>query len=284
MTTQPTHPKTLNAAPVDRKLNALFCFLLVVVFISAANVQQQWHVILGLLLATAFSFLAFLIQRLTLDGMFAAIVIGIFVLGFGGWPTVGVLLIFFISSVALSNTKSKLPADLPKDIRRDGKQVWANGFWLVVSLILYGIFNSPLFIIAALGSIATATADTWGTEVGTRLSNKTYLVTDFSKVATGSNGGVSIKGTIATVLGSTLIAAISIYVFSLQLAVFICIFAAGFLGSVADSYFGAIFQRNNSSVTLPVLNQTIPFSNNIVNGISTGIGGLLAAILKLIII
>ncbi|WP_171032769.1 DUF92 domain-containing protein [Fodinibius saliphilus] len=269
---------------MDRKLNALFCFFLVLIFISAAEVQQQWHVILGLLLATAFSFLAFLIQRLTLDGMFAAIVVGVFVLGFGGWSTAGILLIFFISSITLSKNTKKLQADLPKRIRRSGNQVWANGFWLVISLILYVIFDSQLFIVAAVGTIATATADTWSTEIGTRADNSTYLITNFRKVSIGTDGGVSIKGTIAGLLGSALIAAISIYVFSLQLALFICIFAAGFLGSVADSYFGAIFQRNNSSVTLPVINQTIPITNNIVNGISTGIGGVLAAILKLIVI
>jgi uncharacterized membrane protein len=60
--------------------------------------------------------------------------------------------------------------------------------------------------------------------------------------------------------------------------------AAGFLGSVADSYFGATFQCSNRSVTLPISNQQIAIDNDLVNAISTGVGALLAIILKIIFI
>ncbi len=277
-------PINPNVVFVDRKLNALFCFLLVVVFISAADTPQQWHVILGLLLATAFSFLAFLFRRLTLDGMFSAIVVGIFILGFGGWSIAALVLLFFISSAAISGQWKMKSLDLPESARRSGKQVWANGFWIVISLTAAVIFDAPVFLVGAIGALATATADTWSTELGTRLKGATYLITNFKYVPAGTDGGISIKGTIAALLGSAMIAAASIVVFSLKLGFFISILAAGFLGSVADSYFGATLQRNNRSVTLPISNQQIAIDNNLVNGISTGVGALLAIILKVIII
>lgn len=264
---------------MDRKLNCLFSFLLVVVFIFAASISQQWSIISGLILAGLFSFLTFLGRFLTLDGMFAAIVVGTFIFGLGGWQTAVVVLLFFISSALISGNK-KPDRNRAITARRDGLQVWSNGFWFVVCLIAFAFFNSNMFVIAALAAVATAAADTWGTELGSKYYRSTFLITNFRNVEPGTDGGISLKGTIASLFGSLVIGAASIYVFSLQFTVFLSIFTAGFLGSLVDSYFGATFQRNDNSVSLPVLHTKINIDNNLVNGISTGIGAMLAIILN----
>lgn len=269
---------------MGRKLNIAFCFLLVIIFISEANSVQQWNVLLGFLLASSFSFVAFLFHRLTLDGMFAAIVIGVFIFGFGGWPAALAVLLFFVSSAAISVDRKSKAGDVTDSVRRNGHQVWANGFWFITTLTISVIFDNSLFIVGALGALATATADTWGTETGMKFSNSCYLITNFQKVPAGTEGGMSVQGTLSALFGSGLIASSGVYFFSMNLDVFICIFVAGFLGSIADSYFGATFQRNNSSVVLPIYRDPVRIDNNIVNGIATGIGALLAIILNLIFI
>lgn len=268
---------------MDRKLNYLFSFLLVVVFILTANAEQHRAIILGLILASICSFTAFLFRQLTLDGMFAAIVIGTFVFGLGGFATAFVILLFFISSTVLSNY-SKAESFNGGDVRRDGLQVWANGFWLVLCLVLATFFNAELFLIGAMAAVATATADTWATELGDKSRRSTYLITNFCNVDPGTDGGISFKGSAAALVGSMMISAVSIYVFSLQFSVFIYIFLAGFLGCFVDSYLGAVFQQNNKSVSSPFLQEEIMVDNNLVNGISTGTGALLAIMLKLIFI
>jgi uncharacterized protein (TIGR00297 family) len=268
---------------MDRKLNALFLFLLVVVFISAASISQQWNILLGLIFSAAFSFLAFVFHRLTLDGMFAAIVIGTFVFGLGGWGATAIVLLFFITSAIISGQWQHKYVDLPTNARRDGLQVWANGFWLICCLVLAVIFDTNIFLIGAMAVVATATADTWATELGSTAPDATYLITSFKKVSPGTDGGVSLKGTTTAIVASALIAAATIYVFSLDFFVFINIFMAGFLGCLVDSYLGAIFQRNNSSVMIPVLELSISIDNNLVNGIATGAGALLAITLSLLV-
>ena len=278
-------PRTASpSGQVDRKLNVLFGFLLVVIFIGWADPVQKLQVLAGLLLALLFSFLSFLSGKLTLDGMFAASTVGGFVFGFGGWEGAAVVLLFFLSSALLSGRWKTRKQELSKDDRRDGLQVWANGFWLVVSFMLLPVLESGLLILSALGALAAATSDTWATEVGTRTSSRTYLVTSFRKVAKGTDGGVSFSGTLAALAGSAVLGAAGAYVFSLQLGIFICILTAGFLGSVVDSYLGAIFQQNNRSVTVPVSEDRIPVGNNAVNLVSTGIGALLTVIFKLVFI
>lgn len=267
---------------MDRKLNYLFSFLGVGLFIFEASTQQQWNIFLGLILALIFSFLAFLFRRLTLDGMFAAIVVGTFIFGLGGWQTAAVVLVFFITGSAISGQWEMRAPDIPNEARRNGLQVWANGFWLIAGLILAIIFDANVFLIGALASVATATADTWGTELGSNKLTGTYLITNFQNVSPGTNGGISFQGTVAALIGSLTISAISIYVFSLHLYLFLYIFIAGFLGSVADSYFGALFQRNNCVIIIPFAKTKIQIDNNLVNGMATGVGALLAIILKLL--
>lgn len=265
---------------MDRKLNALFLFVAVIVFITGANTTQQWNMLLGGVLASVFSLGVFFLARLTLDGMFAAIIVGTYTLGLGGWYAALVLILFFVSSVILSDIPNLGNTEEDK-IRRDGRQVWANGFWLVIFLILSVSFNSSVFFVAAMTVIATATADTWATELGSKSTKSTYLITSFKQVSPGTDGGVSFRGTVAALLASVLIAGVTVYSLSLQISIFLIILAAGFLGCLIDSYLGAIFQQANRSVPLPMLNTEVYFSNNLVNVVSTGLGGLLAIILKL---
>lgn len=266
---------------MDRKLNALFLFVAVIIFITAANTTQQWNILLGVLLAGLFSFAAFAFRSLSLDGMFAAIVIGTFAFGLGGWKLAIVLLLFFVSSTVISNRSKWRAENISQSVRRDGLQVWANGFWLVTFLILVTVFDAPIFMIGAIAAIATAAADTWATELGSRTPNGTYLITTFEQVKPGTDGGVSIKGTAVSFFAAVMISGISVYVFSLHFSVFIYIFIAAVLGCLIDSYLGALFQQNKRSVMLPAVDVEIDFSNNLVNTISTGFGGLLAIISKL---
>jgi uncharacterized protein (TIGR00297 family) len=270
---------------MDRKLNYLFGFLLVFLFITAANTAQQWNILLGVILSGAFAFSAFLLQRLTLDGMFATITAGTFVLGFGGWLITLVVLFFFISSTLMTQKENPFQEEEEQAYsgRRDGLQVWANGFWLMCCLVLAAIFGKDIFLVGALAAVAVATADTWATEQGSKSSESTYLITNFTTVPPGTDGGVSFRGTSAAIAGSLSIAAAALYVFSLQLPIFLIIFVAGFFGCLFDSYFGAIFQRDNRSVTMPIWNNSFAVNNNMVNAVSTGSGALLAIIIKLLL-
>lgn len=108
--------------------------------------------------------------------------------------------------------------------------------------------------VLALAALAEAAADTGSSEIGMAFSGKTVLITNLRPVPAGTDGGMSLFGTLAALLGAAAIAftaAVSGLV-SPRAAVIIII--AGFLGTLVDSLLGALLERrgrlNNDLVNL----------------------------------
>jgi uncharacterized protein (TIGR00297 family) len=108
--------------------------------------------------------------------------------------------------------------------------------------------------VLALAALAEAAADTGSSEIGMAFPGKTVLITNLRPVPAGTDGGMSLFGTLAALLGAAAIAftaAVSGLV-SPRAAVIIII--AGFLGTLVDSLLGALLERrgrlNNDLVNL----------------------------------
>jgi uncharacterized protein (TIGR00297 family) len=133
---------------------------------------------------------------------------------------------------------------------RSASQVMAN---LGVAGLIVAIAPQS-WPLPALAALAEAAADTSSSEVGTALPGKTVLLTSWKPVAPGVDGGVSMTGTFTGLIAAAIVAlaAVLLKLTSSQYA-FAVIFA-GFLGSLIDSFLGAMFERrgllNNDLVNL----------------------------------
>lgn len=105
-----------------------------------------------------------------------------------------------------------------------------------------------------VGSVAAAAADTFASEFG-GLSDRTILITTGKPVPPGTDGGVSLAGQVAAVVGSLLVAAIGIVLLSLSFTwsappqaapltagTLVAATVAGFVGCQMDSLLGALFE------------------------------------------
>ncbi|HWF02710.1 MAG TPA: DUF92 domain-containing protein [Candidatus Angelobacter sp.] len=106
----------------------------------------------------------------------------------------------------------------------------------------------------ALAALAEAAADTSSSEIGMAFPGKTVLVTNFKPTAPGTDGGISLYGTLAACVGAITVAAAALLsglVTPKQAAVIVL---AGFLGTMVDSLLGSLFERkgwlNNDLVNL----------------------------------
>lgn len=288
------HPLIVNRRSLYRLINYLFGLNLIYLFVLEGKVGDHALILLGLVLSILAAYVAFLSNWISLEATRAVIILGTMVLGFGGWIYAAAVVFFFVVSSFFtrlndSETSSEKsnPAKYTSDKwRRDGYQVWANGFWMGIFCILWFALGSVASFIAAFAVVAAATADTWATEIGTLKPGKTWKITTFERVEPGTDGGISVKGTLAALMGSLIIA---LFIFLTGLLsptrFFFIIFLTGFAGSMIDSIVGALFLEKNVEMPTPsdYSSSNNSFTNSFVNWASIGLSGLFAYLITLLL-
>ncbi len=187
------------------------------------------------------------------SGALGGLIVGTLTLGFGGWQWGVLLAIFFVSSSLLSHFKEaekKAAAEkFDKGHRRDIGQALANGGLgaLLATLSAFvpaSIVPAESWFYLFLGVMATVTADTWATELGTLSKNPPRLITSGKVVEIGTSGGVSLLGTGVSLLGGLLIGLTGGLITEYSVLVTAAAGALGGLaGSLFDSLLGATVQQ-----------------------------------------
>lgn len=196
-------------------------------------------------IAAALAVAAYALRLLTRGGAVAAAIVGAAAFG-AGWRWAGVLLLFFLSSSALSHwrraVRERLVAPIhQKGDRRDSMQVIANGGVFAVAALFAAIGAPGSWEAAGIGAIAAATSDTWSTEIGTVLGGRPRSLWGGQVVAPGTSGGITIAGCIAACVASLLVAGIAGL---LQWTTsWPAIVIGGLAGSTIDSLLGATIQE-----------------------------------------
>ena len=183
-------------------------------------------------------------RALTATGALAAVVVGTAIFGSGGWRNAVVLLAFFLSSTALSQLGKRGSAkrtllQIGKSGARDGAQVLANG-GIAAACALAALGGAQIWHVAFAGAVAAATADTWGTEIGTLQSAPPRSILSGKRIAAGLSGGVSPVGSLAEVAGALFLAVIAWMVHASP--ALLAVAAGGFGGALIDSLLGASAQ------------------------------------------
>jgi uncharacterized protein (TIGR00297 family) len=207
------------------------------------------QLLIGLLLAILIALLAWRAKALSISGAWAAVLTGGLIFGLGGFAWAVLLVVFFISSSALSRAfskrKSKLVEKFSKGSQRDWGQVMANGG--LGAALAIGFWFAPHqdgLWLAYAGAMAAVNADTWSTELGVLSPVLPRLITNGKKVEQGTSGGITLIGTLAALAGAILIGFAAVISEPGQgwLVSFVSITLGGLIGSLFDSVLGATVQ------------------------------------------
>ena len=238
--------------------------------ISFIQIQHQWLLAFGLnFLLISFG------QRfplLTPSGWVHAGILGTILwgcLGFNGWFAVVVYLSLgsLVTKIGFAYKQSVGIAEA-RGGRRGPENVWGSAATGALLAIFFGAnFGSKeLLLVGFSASFVAKLADTFGSEIGKSLGRKAFLITTFRPVTPGTDGAISLEGTIASVLGSLVM---TIVVSSLSLVTdfsfLLIVFLSGFFATLIESVLGAIFQNRFNWL-----------SNELINFIQTTLAALLA--------
>ncbi len=249
--------------------------------------------------------LAFWRKSLSGSGAVGALAIGTLTFGLGGWQWGVLLVIFFASSSILSHYKEgekKLTAEkFDKGHRRDIGQVIANGglgacIATLSAFVPASVVPPSAWFFLFMGVVATVTADTWATELGTLSKSPPRLITTGRVVEVGTSGGVSPLGTSISFLGGLVIGLTGGLITEYNiLSAAVAGAMGGLLGSLVDSLLGATVQRiyysdardketekryeNDGTPNRP-LRGWAWMNNDMVNLLASIIGGVTAVFLR----
>lgn len=241
------------------------------------NIDWQNPYLFGITLNTVLIILAFLIPKklLTpfgyLNGWFLGVTI---------WATLqwqGYLIVMFYFVVGSLVTRIGIDQKEEQGIaeKRGGmrgvENVWGSALTALLCAIGTLFVTPPLRDLLVLGyvaSFATKLSDTCASEIGKAMGKNTFLITTLQPVARGTEGAISLEGTLAGILASLAIAIIAYVMGMINLSgVIICIISA-FIATNLESLIGATLQTKYNWLT-----------NEIVNFINTLIGAILAILL-----
>lgn len=215
--------------------------------------------------------------KLTILGALTGGVLGWAIYSGAGFMGLSMLGAFFVLGSLVSSFRFRDKAALglaeANKGRRKASQALANGG--VAGLI--GLFSwaypaqTELFQLMLAASFASATSDTFASELGNVYGRNYYNILTLRPDTRGLDGVISLEGTLAGVGGSTIITILYGMGQGWGLLAGV-VWIAGILGNLADSVLGAAWERKSY------------LSNDAVNFLNTLIAALIAGALYLLLV
>lgn len=214
---------------------------------------ERWAA--GGFLTLAFTGLARWLRGVTNAGALAG-AISCFVLYLGGGPGAFAALITVFGlawiTTRLGYQRKQKLGIAEKREGRNASQVLANLGVATACAALYIFHKNPAFLVALAAALSEAAADTVSSEVGQAYGEKARLITTWNSVSAGTNGAVSLIGTLAGVMAAAVVGSVCFLSGLLSQRWLAIAVGAAILGMVVDSFLGAWLERrrllNNDSV------------------------------------
>lgn len=226
-------------------------------------------------------------KLLTPEGIFHSLALGTMLwntVGWQGWTTCVLYLALgsLVTKVKFQEKEAKGIAE-KRGGRRGPENVWGSALTglicaaLSVQLNPYvgntagvlGFITYDLLILAYVSSLATKLADTFASEIGKAYGKTTFLITTFERVEPGTEGAISLEGTLAAAGGGALLPIYASAIGFLNGGLMSIVIAtlAAFLATNAESIIGASLQGKKGLEWM---------TNEVVNFLNTAIGASIA--------
>lgn len=135
--------------------------------------------------------------------------------------------------------------------------------------------SSDLYVIGFVASLATKLADTFASEIGKAYGKTTFLITNLQRVEPGTEGAISAEGTVAAIGGGLLLALYGWAVGLIAGPAVLVVTCAAFVATNIESVLGATLQEKKGLEWM---------TNEVINGLNTLIGAIIAITATLLLI
>lgn len=241
--------------------------------------QNNW--LLAVILNTVLLAIAVIIPKklLTPMGLIHGWVLGVIIWGTLGIQGYTVVMFYFlvgsaVTKVGFAQKEAEGIAE-KRSGARGPENVWGSALTAAICAIATLFVNPdfiPLLTLGYVASFATKLSDTCASEIGKAYGKSTFLITTLKPVPRGTEGAISLEGTLAGIFASIAIASLGFAVGLNDILGIIYSVIAAFIATNLESVIGATLQ-----------NQWEWLTNELVNVINTILGALFAIIIALLI-
>jgi uncharacterized protein (TIGR00297 family) len=170
----------------------------------------------------------------------------LWVVGFGGFAAL--LMVFVLTWIATRfryKHKQRLGTAEAR-IGRNGLQVLANLGTSAGCAVFYAtVWPDRRLLVAMAAALAEAAADTVSSEMGQAIGGAARLITTWQKVNPGTNGAVTLAGTLDGATAAVAVALVFALTRILSWRLFAVCAGAGVAGMIFDSFLGATLERRH---------------------------------------
>jgi uncharacterized protein (TIGR00297 family) len=212
------------------------------------------QLLIALLVTAAFAALAYALGMVSRGGALGGLLIGTTIyasLGPGGFA---VLALFVVGGSFMTRIgyRSKQRAGIAQEHggRRGAHNALANCAVAVICAILAAATGYAGFTVAFVAALGAPFADTSESEIGQLFGRTPRLISTLHKVPPGTDGAISLPGTLAGITAACLTATLALALALLESPTTALLVAlAAFLGTLADSLIGALYPRVGNEAT-----------------------------------
>ncbi len=206
------------------------------------------------LVTGVFAALAYVIGMISRGGAAGGFAVGTVIYACLGPQGFAVLALFVVAGSALTRlgyrSKEQRGIAQSRRGRRGAKNALANCGVALLCALLAALTDSETFAVAFVASLGAAFADTAESEVGPLARRTPRLITTLRKVPPGTDGAVSLPGTLAGLVAAAITAFFGLWLGLLGgPGTVLLVACAAFLGTVVDSFVGALAPRLGNEVT-----------------------------------
>ncbi|MDJ0688967.1 MAG: TIGR00297 family protein [Xenococcaceae cyanobacterium MO_188.B32] len=211
-------------------------------------------------------------KLLTPVGILNAWLLGVIVWATLGWQGYAVVVFYFIfgSAVTRVGLAEKEAAGIAEERSgaRGAGNVWGSALVATICALATIFVSEPinnLLLLGYVASFSTKLSDTTATEIGKAYGKRTFLITTLQPVPRGTEGAVSLEGTLAGIAASVAIASLGWAVGMISLLGVVWCVIAAFVATTIESLIGATIEDK-----IPWL------THDLVNILNTLIGAVVA--------
>ena len=195
-----------------------------------------------------FALFGWLVRGVTTSGAVAGAIVCFLLLrgvGWGGFLALCAVFLLTWAATRIGYTRKQKLGTAESRRGRDALQVLANLAVAAGCAVLYGFARHPKFAAAMVAALAEASGDTVESEIGQAVGGVPRLVINGKRVPIGTDGAITVRGTLAGGLAVATVAAVGFATGVVDRRAAFISAGAAMVATLLDSFLGATLEHNH---------------------------------------